>query len=315
MTSHITVDAARCKGCNLCLEVCPKNVIEPAKISNNAGYTYVRAGNPDACIGCGMCAQVCPDCAITVEKDGKVIASKPAVIREESSTYCPGCAHGVVQRLIAEAIDEMGGKSEFIGVTPIGCSIFIYKIMDLDFVEGAHGRAPAVASGIKRVHPGKHVFTYQGDGDISSIGISEILHAAIRNEKIAVFFLNNGNYGMTGGQAAPTTLVGQVTSSTPYGKTVEQGMPIHMCELLANVAADNAYIARGASDTPQHIRKTGQYVKKALENSMSGFSIVEVLGICPSNWKMTPVKSLDWVRDKMIPNFKLGEIKPRGMEQ
>lgn len=308
----ITIRNERCKGCMLCAHVCPKHVIAESREINKDGYTYAVVSDPGACIGCGMCAAMCPDCAIQIVRGGRIVAGKPALIREELSTYCGGCSHGVVQRLLAEVIEEMGGRGNFIGVTPIGCSVFIYKVVDIDFIEGAHGRAPAVATGVKDVHPDKYVFTYQGDGDIASIGISEIMHAGIRNEKIAAIFINNGNFGMTGGQAAPTTLIGQITSSTPNGKTVSSGLPVHVAELLAQVTDENAYIVRCAVDTPQHVRETGKCIGKAFKNTEQGFSLVEILGLCPSNWKKTPIEALNWLQNDMEAVYPLGAIKERG---
>lgn len=306
----ILIDQERCKGCGLCAKFCPKQVIGHNGTFNKAGYDYVEAKNDD-CISCGICAQVCPDRAITVTKGDKVIYERPKSMTDTATSYCPGCSHGVVNRIIGELIDEMGLAEESIGVTPIGCSIFIYKNFKIDYIEGAHGRAPAVATGVKRVHPDKFVFTYQGDGDIGAIGLSEAMYAAIRDENFTIIFVNNGNYGMTGGQAAPTTLIGQVTTTTPKGKTLAEGYPVHICETFATVGSDNAYIARGAVDTPQNIRKTKQYIKKAFQHQLDkkGFSMVEVLGSCPSNWKMTPSKSIERVTEVMIPEFPLGEIK------
>ncbi len=306
----IIVDQERCKGCSICTKFCPKNVIGHSGVFNKAGYDYVEPQNED-CISCGICSQVCPEGAITVKKEDKVVYSRPQVLTDSAFTYCPGCSHGVINRIIGEIIDEMGLAEETIGVTPIGCSIFIYKNFKVDYVEGAHGRAPAVATGIKRVYPDKFVFTYQGDGDIGAIGLGEAMYAAIRDENFTIVFVNNGNYGMTGGQVAPTTLLGTVTTTTPKGKTVHEGYPVRICETFATVGSDNAYIARGAVDTPANIRKTKQYIKKAFQHQLDkkGFSMVEVLGACPTNWKLDPVKALDKITDTVIPYFPLGEIK------
>jgi len=308
--NKILVDSERCKGCSICTNFCPKKVIGHSGVFNKAGYDYVEQ-NAEGCIGCGICASVCPEAAITVVKNDQVVYERPKSMTQNVTSYCPGCSHGVVNRIIGELIDEMGLQDKAIGVTCIGCSIFIYKNFDIDYIEGAHGRAPAVATGVKAVHPDAFVFTYQGDGDIAAIGLSEIMYSAIRDEKFSVVFVNNGNYGMTGGQMAPTTLIGQVTTTTPNGRTEEHGRPVHLCETLATVASDNAYIARVAVDTPAHINQTKKAIRKAFENQINnvGFSCVEVLGGCPSNWKKTPLKSLEHVKENVIAEFPLGEFK------
>jgi 2-oxoglutarate/2-oxoacid ferredoxin oxidoreductase subunit beta len=239
-----------------------------------------------------------------------IVAQKPEALLDVSTTYCAGCTHGVVHRLIAEIIDEFKIRERTVGITSIGCAIFIYRFLDIDYCEGAHGRAPAVATGFKRVQPDTIVFTYQGDGDIAAIGLGEIVHAASRNENFTVFFVNNGNYGMTGGQMAPTTLFGQVTTTTPQGRGPSQGVPIKICELLASLDAEN-YLARGTVTNPREVRVTKSYIKKGFERQMQGkgFSLIEVLGTCPTNWRMTPADALSFVEEKVAHVFPLGEIK------
>ena len=217
--------------------------------------------------------------------------------------YCPGCTHGIAHRLIMEVLDEMGKLGDAIGVAPIGCSVMAHQYMNVDMCEAAHGRAPAVASGIRRVHPDKIVFTYQGDGDLASIGTAEIVHAAQRGEKFTTFFINNGIYGMTGGQMAPTTLIGQKSTTSQEGRSKElNGMPLKMSEMLATIDGA-AYIERVALDSPAHIRAAKKAVRRAFEiqEKRLGFTLVEFLSTCPTNWGMTPVKALDWVREKVIP--------------
>ena len=225
--------------------------------------------------------------------------------------YCPGCTHGIAHRLIMECLEERGELGNAIGVAPIGCSILAHKYMDLDMFESAHGRAPAVATGIRRVRPDKVVFTYQGDGDLASIGVTEIVHAAQRGERFSTFFINNGIYGMTGGQLAPTTLIGQRSTTSVDGRTVEQsGMPMHVCELLSTL--DGAvYVERVALNTPAHIRAAKKAVMRALEVQEKGlgFSFVEFLSSCPTNWGLTPTNALKWIEEKMIPYYPLGVFR------
>ena len=228
-----------------------------------------------------------------------------------STSYCPGCTHGVAHRIIMETLDEMGLLGKTIGVAPIGCSVVAHQFMNVDMCEAAHGRAPAVASGIRRVHPDKVVFTYQGDGDLASIGMGEIVHAAARGEKFTVFFINNGVYGMTGGQMAPTTLIGQRSTTSVNGRTREQaGMPLRICELLATLDGP-AYIERVSLDTPAHIRAAKKAVRKAFEYQMAGkgFTFIELLSTCPTNWGLPPVKALEWVRNNVMAYYPLGVIK------
>ena len=238
-----------------------------------------------------------------------------------STSYCPGCTHGVAHRIIMETLEEMGMLGRTIGVAPIGCSVVAHQFMNVDMCEAAHGRAPAVASGIRRVHPDKIVFTYQGDGDLASIGMAEIVHAASRGERFSTFFINNGIYGMTGGQMAPTTLIGQRSTTSVDGRTREQaGMPIRISELLATL--DGAvYIERVALDSPAHIRQAKKAVRRAFEVQMQGlgFSFVEFLSTCPTNWGLTPAKAMTWLKENMIPYYPLGvfrnpEVKRDGDE-
>ncbi len=241
----------------------------------------------------------------------KKVFGYPHALSEKRTHYCPGCTHGIIHRLVAEAIDELGVEEKTIGVAPVGCAVLAYEYFNVDFQEAAHGRAPAVATGIKRVHPGAVVFAYQGDGDLASIGAAEIIHAAARGEKIAVIFVNNAVYGMTGGQMAPTTLPGQKTTTSPYGRdTATVGYPIRVCELLATLDGPS-YLARVSVHDPQHIIKAGQAIRKAFEMQIAGqgFALVEVLSSCPTNWGMTPVNALQWVKDKMIPYYPLGVFR------
>ncbi|MFN3307845.1 MAG: thiamine pyrophosphate-dependent enzyme [Anaerolineales bacterium] len=225
--------------------------------------------------------------------------------------YCPGCTHGIAHRLIAEVMDEMGIRERAIGVAPVGCSVFAYNYFDCDFVEAAHGRAPAMATGIKRLLPDRVVFTYQGDGDLASIGMGEIVHAAGRGENISVFFINNAIYGMTSGQMAPTTLPGQKTTSSPRGRDVEtMGYPLRMAELLSNL--DGAgYVVRRSLHDPKNIRMAKKAIRLAFETQLRGlgFSMVELLSTCSTNWGLSPLESLKWLEEHMIPYYPIGDFK------
>ena len=239
------------------------------------------------------------------------VFTKSTVLSQSTTHYCPGCTHGIAHRLIAEVIDEMGIREKTIGVAPVGCSVFAYKYFNLDFAEAAHGRAPAMATGLKRVNTDKFVFTYQGDGDLASIGMAEITHAAGRGENITVIFANNAIYGMTGGQMAPTSLPGQRTTSTPMGLDIEMhGFPIRMCEILSQFDG-TAYVVRRSLHSVAHIRKAKKAIRQAFEVQKQGmgFSMVELLSNCPTNWGITPAESLDWVEDHMVPAFPLGDYK------
>jgi 2-oxoglutarate ferredoxin oxidoreductase subunit beta len=240
-----------------------------------------------------------------------VVFQRPKALTDAPFHYCPGCTHGIVHRLVAEVIDELGIQDKTIGIAPVGCAVLAYNYFDCDMQEAAHGRAPAVATGIKRVLPDRVVFTYQGDGDLASIGTAEIVHAATRGEKITTVFINNAIYGMTGGQMAPTTLPGQVTTTSPYGRdTAVAGYPIRVCEMLSTLTGA-AYIERVSVHDVAHIMKAKKAIKKAFQCQLDGkgFSLVEVLSTCPSNWGMTPAEAMEWVRDHMIPYYPLGVMK------
>ena len=234
-----------------------------------------------------------------------------------SMHYCPGCTHGIAHRIIMEVLDEMGKLGDAIGVAPIGCTVLAHQYMNVDMLEAAHGRAPAVASGIRRAQPDKLVFTYQGDGDLASIGTAEIVHAAHRGEKFCTFFINNAIYGMTGGQMAPTTLIGQKTTTSPEGRTVEQaGMPIRISEMLSTI--DGAvYVERVALDSPAHVKAAKKAVRRAFEvqEKKLGFALIEFLSICPTNWGFSAPDAITWLRENMIPYYPLGVFKkPEGLE-
>ena len=240
-----------------------------------------------------------------------VVFEKTKGLTDAQTHYCPGCTHGIVHRLVAESLEELGVLDEAIGVAPVGCSVLAYKYFNCDMHEAAHGRAPAVATGIKRVHPENFVFTYQGDGDLASIGTAEIVHAAHRGEKISTVFINNAIYGMTGGQMAPTTLIGQKATTAPYGRDKEHcGMPLKMAEMLATI--DGAqFVERVAVNTPGNVRKAKKAIKKCFQTQIEGkgFGIVEVLSTCPTNWGYTPVEALKWLEENMIPYYPLGNLR------
>jgi 2-oxoglutarate ferredoxin oxidoreductase subunit beta len=246
-----------------------------------------------------------------LDTDIKLVYERPVGFTKLTTHYCPGCTHGVAHRLIAEVLQEMGELDNTIGVAPVGCAVFAYNYFTFDFVEAAHGRAPAMATGIKRTLPHKTVFTYQGDGDLASMGMGEIVAAAARGEQITVVFINNTNYGMTGGQMAPTTLPGQKTSSSPLGRDVEtQGYPIRTAELISSL--DGAtYVARRSLHDPRNIRQAKKALRTAFEvqKQRMGFSFVELLSICPTNWGLTPVKAREWLKDFMIPQYPIGDFK------
>ncbi|MBQ3499226.1 MAG: 2-oxoglutarate oxidoreductase [Clostridia bacterium] len=241
-----------------------------------------------------------------------IVFEKPKSLTDATLHYCPGCTHGIIHRLVAEAIDELGIQGRTIGVAPVGCSVMAYDYFDVDFVQAPHGRAPAVATGVKRADPENNiVFTYQGDGDLAAIGTAETVHAAARRENITVIFVNNAIYGMTGGQMAPTTLPGQVTQTSPYGRDVETvGYPVKVCELLSKVDGA-AYLERVAVNSPANIKKAKKAIKKAFQNQIEGkgFSLIEVVSTCPTNWGMTPVKALEWLEENMLPYYPLGVYK------
>jgi len=230
--------------------------------------------------------------------------------------YCPGCTHGIVHRLVAETMDELGIEGNTVGIAPVGCSVMAYNYFNCDMVEAAHGRAPAVATGIKRANPENIVFTYQGDGDLASIGMAETVHAAARNENITVIFINNAIYGMTGGQMAPTSLPGQVTQTSPYGRdTAHCGFPVRVSEMLSQLEGPQ-YIERVAVTSVAGIRKAKKAILKAFQNQIDGkgFSLVEVISTCPTNWGMTPEKAMQWANENMLPYYPLGVYRDRDAE-
>jgi len=240
----------------------------------------------------------------------KTIFTRPESMTDKPIIYCSGCGHGVAHRIIAEIIDELGVREKTIAVAPVGCSVFAYDYWNFDVTEAPHGRTPCVATGIKRVLPDRLVFSYQGDGDLASIGMGEIIHTANRGENITVVFINNANYGMTGGQMAPTTVFGQKTTTTPAGRTRQEGHPIRIPELLASLEGA-VYLDRQSLHDPAHILKAKKSLKKAFEAQRAGkgFSLVELLSICPSNWGLSPKDSIPWLRDNLIPVFPLGVVK------
>jgi len=243
---------------------------------------------------------------------------KPEALSDNYTHYCPGCTHGIIHRLVAEVIDELGIRERTVGIAPVGCAVLAYNYFTFDFQEAAHGRAPAMATGIKRVRPDLMVFTYQGDGDLASIGMSEIIHAANRGEKFTTIFVNNAVYGMTGGQMAPTTMPDQRTTTSPYGRNVaESGMPIRMAELLATLATPS-YISRHTVIRPKYIIKAKRAIKQAFTYQLEDrcFSLVEIISTCPTNWGMTPKEALDWTEDRLLAYYKLGEYKtPEQLEE
>ncbi len=246
-----------------------------------------------------------------------VVFEKPKSLTDVPFHYCPGCTHGIIHRLVAEAIDELGIEGKTVGIAPVGCAVLAYNYFACDMVEAAHGRAPAVATGVKRADPDNIVFTYQGDGDLASIGMAETVHAATRNENITVIFVNNAIYGMTGGQMAPTSLPGQVTQTSPYGRDVNLcGYPVKVCEMLSQL--DGAeYIERVAVNNVKNVRNAKKAIKKAFQNQIDkkGFSLIEVVSSCPTNWGMTPQNALKWLEENMIPYYPLGVYKDRSAQK
>lgn len=248
-------------------------------------------------------------------KPENLVYQKNRLMTEKPLSYCPGCGHGTAHRLIMEVIDELGKENETIGVAPVGCSVLAYEFMDIDMQEAAHGRAPALATAIKRLWPDKVVFTYQGDGDLAAIGTAETIHACNRGEKIVIIFINNGIYGMTGGQMAPTTLVGMKTSTSPYGRDVAlMGNPLKITELVAQLPG-TYFVSRQAVHTPGAVRKAKKAIKKAFQNQLDdipGLSFIEIVSNCNSGWKMTPIDANEWMQDNMFPYYPLGDIKVDG---
>lgn len=247
----------------------------------------------------------------------KTVFERPKSLSPVQMHYCPGCTHGIVHRLVAEVLDELDICGNTVGVAPVGCAVFAYNYFECDMIEAAHGRAPAVATGVKRSLPGSVVFTYQGDGDLAAIGTAETIHAATRGENITIIFINNANYGMTGGQMAPTTLPGQITTTTPYGRDPKiAGYPVKVCEMLSTLTG-TAYAERVAANTVKNVINAKKAIKKAFEYQLAGkgFTIVEVLSTCPTNWGLTPVEALKWLGDNMVPYYPLGVYKDIGGEE
>lgn len=246
-----------------------------------------------------------------IKRPENIVYCKPSLLSDNNMHYCPGCSHGVVHKILAETIEEMGLENNTIGIAPVGCAVFAYNYIDIDWIEAAHGRAPAVATAAKRLNPSNLVFTYQGDGDLAAIGTAETIHAANRGENIAIIFINNAIYGMTGGQMAPTTLEGMATSTTPYGRRVDlNGYPLKISDLLAQLEG-TCYVTRQAVHTTAAVKKAKQAIRKAFENSMAkrGTSVVEIVSTCNSGWKKSPVKSNEWMVENMLPQYPLGDIK------
>lgn len=245
-----------------------------------------------------------------IKPENRVYGKTP-LLTDNVMHYCPGCSHGTVHKLIAEVIEEMGIQEKTIGVSPVGCSVFAYNYLDIDWQQAAHGRAPALATATKRLHPEKYVFTYQGDGDLASIGTAEVMHACNRGENIVIIFINNAIYGMTGGQMAPTTLIGMKTATTPYGRDPKlHGNPLKITELIAQLDG-TCFVTRQSVHNPANVRKAKKAIRKAFENSMmdKGTSFVEIVGTCNSGWKLSPVKSNEWMVENMFPKYPLGDIK------
>ena len=251
-----------------------------------------------------------------IVSDENMVYKKTSLMTENVLRYCPGCGHGTAHRIIMEVIDEMGLQKDTIGIAPVGCSVLAYDFMNVDMQQAAHGRAPALATGIKRTWPDKIVFTYQGDGDLAAIGTAETIHACNRGENIIIFFINNGIYGMTGGQMAPTTLPGMKSSTSPYGRDVKMmGFPLKITELVAQLPG-TVFVTRQAVHTPGNVRKTKKAVKMAFENQLNkkpGLSFIEIVSNCNSGWKMTPTQANQWMVDNMFPYYPLGDIKVDGV--
>ncbi|MBQ8796210.1 MAG: 2-oxoglutarate oxidoreductase [Clostridia bacterium] len=246
-----------------------------------------------------------------------VVFQKPKALTDATLHYCPGCTHGIIHRLVAEVLDELGIQGKTVGIASVGCSVMSYDYFDVDMVQAAHGRAPAVATGVKRANPENIVFTYQGDGDLAAIGTAETVHSAARGENITIIFVNNAIYGMTGGQMAPTTLPGQVTQTSPYGRdTNTVGFPLKVCELLSNV--DGAtYLERVAVNNVKNVKAAKKAIKKAFtyQTEGKGFTLIEVLSTCPTNWGLTPPNALKWLEENMIPYYPLGVYKDKFAEE
>ncbi len=241
----------------------------------------------------------------------KTVYERPHALSDVPLHYCPGCTHGIIHKLVAEVIDDLGIEDRTVGIASVGCSVFAYNYFECDMIQAAHGRAPAVATGVKRTHPDSVVFTYQGDGDLAAIGTAETVHIATRGENVTIIFVNNAIYGMTGGQMAPTTLPGQVTTTSPYGRDRKiQGSPIRICEMLSTLDGV-ALAARTSVDSPKNINAAKKLIAKAFQNQLDGkgLSIVEILSTCPTNWGMTPKAALEWLRENMMSYYPLGVFK------
>lgn len=248
-----------------------------------------------------------------IRKEENIVYKKTPLLTDKALSYCPGCGHGTAHRITMEVLEEMDAQDKVIGIAPVGCSVLAYEFMNIDMQQAAHGRAPALATAVKRLFPEKYVFTYQGDGDLAAIGTAETIHACNRGENITIIFINNGIYGMTGGQMAPTTLIGQITQTTPYGRNAaSNGYPIRVCELLATLEGV-ALAERVSVDTIKNIKSAKNAIKKAFQNQIDGkgYSIVEVLSTCPTNWGMSPIESLEWLRENMMPYYPLGIYKEK----
>ncbi len=240
-----------------------------------------------------------------------IVFDKPHALTDAPFHYCPGCTHGIIHRLVAEAIDELGLEDKTVGIAPVGCSVFAYNYFNCDMIEAPHGRAPAVATGVKRANPDLNVFTYQGDGDLAAIGTAETVHVGARGENITIIFVNNAIYGMTGGQMAPTTLLGQVSTTSPYGRIKEiQGNPIRVCEMVSTLDGV-AYAERVSVDCVKNVLAAKKAIKKGfqMQQEKRGLSIIEVLSTCPTNWGLSPEKSLEWLRENMMAHYPLGVYK------
>lgn len=246
-----------------------------------------------------------------------IVYKKPTLMNDTPMHYCAGCSHGVVHKLVAEVIEEMGMEEKAVGISPVGCAVFAYRYIDIDWQEAAHGRAPALATAVKRLWPDRLVFTYQGDGDLACIGTCESIHALNRGENITLIFINNAIYGMTGGQMAPTTLLGMKATTAPQGRDPkEHGYPMHMCEILNQLTAP-CYLARTSCNTPANVAKTKDAIRKAFRNQLAGkgFSMVEIVTSCPTNWGLDPLEALDFLEEKMLKEFPLGVIRDRSGEE
>lgn len=246
-----------------------------------------------------------------IKQPCNIVETKPRLLNDNTMHYCPGCSHGVVHKLVAEVIEEMGAEHIAIGIAPVGCAVMAYNYVDIDWIEAAHGRAPAIATAVKRLNPSRLVFTYQGDGDLAAIGTAETIHAANRGENIAIIFINNGIYGMTGGQMAPTTLEGMVTSTTPYGRRADlNGYPLKISDLMT-MFDGTCYVTRQSVHTAPAVRKAKKAIRQAFENSMNGrgTSVVEIVSTCSSGWKMSPEKSNQWMAEHMFDKYPMGDLK------